>query len=58
MRTEMPSIHPCIERLCKCPFSSIMKGYGIIGLMRAQNVIPFAKLVETLNERAVEDYGL
>lgn len=35
-----------------------MKGYGIIGSMRAQNVIPFAKLVETLNERAVEDYGL
>jgi hypothetical protein len=55
MRTEMPSIHPCIERLCKCPFSSIMKGYGIIGPMRAQDVIPCAKLIETLNGRAVED---
>jgi hypothetical protein len=35
-----------------------MKGYGIIGPMRAQDVIPCAKLVKTLNEKEVEDYGL
>jgi hypothetical protein len=35
-----------------------MKGYGIIGPMRAQDVIPHVKLVGTLNEKEVEDYGL
>jgi hypothetical protein len=35
-----------------------MKGYGIIGPIKAQDVIPRAKLVGTFNGKEVEDYGL